>query len=470
MSLKLFTPQPLALRDYQQALIQGILEAWKQDKRLLAQLPTGGGKTIIFTAIAREFYQRGEPVLVLAHRQELVQQAVAKIQAVTGITPGVIKAGIKPDYDCPIQVASVQSLVNRLSYFEQFGLIITDEAHHATAKTYRKIYEAFSDSYHLGVTATPIRLDGTGFKDCYDNLICGATVGELIKSGYLSRFKLYAAPSPMTTKGVRTRQGDYSTSGLAEANDAVELAGNLIDSYREYASGKRCLVFAVNVEHATTIAQRYNEAGIPAIALNGKTPDEVRQEALAKFAAGEIKIIANCQLFTEGLDVPALEAVQVARPTKSLALHLQTLGRALRPAEGKSHAIFIDHTNNWDIHGLPTRRRVWTLDGVEPVEQKKKIKRRPDGLITEELEIVETDQHLTEVSEPTEAELWQIWWRDLLETQRSRGYQQGWLYHRLVEQNPPLAVWQEFAKLKGYKRGWAYHRWREQQQEQQRAS
>lgn len=172
MSLQLFTPQSIQLRDYQQALIQGILEGWKQDKRLIAQLPTGGGKTIIFCAIACEFYNRGEFVLILVHRQELLQQAEAKIQAATGIIPGIVKAGIKPDYDVPIQIASVQSLVNRLSYFEQFGLIITDEAHHATAKTYRKIYEAFPDSYHLGVTATPIRLDGTGFKDCYDNLIC----------------------------------------------------------------------------------------------------------------------------------------------------------------------------------------------------------------------------------------------------------------------------------------------------------
>ena len=308
------------LRSYQIELIQKVYAHWSNGKKkILLQLPTGGGKTCIFGAIAKEFARRNEKVLVLAHREELILQAANKVGAIADCPIGIVKAGYKLNLDAPLQVASVQTLVNRLPLLEDVGLVVIDEAHHATANTYRKILEAYPDAYQLGVTATPIRLDGTGFEDLFDELVTGVSVNQLIDDGYLSKFKLFAAPNPMTTNGIKNISGDFCTSELAKANDVVNLSGNLLRSYQTYALGKQCVVFAINVSHSRAIADRYNQAGIPAIHLDGKTPALQRQEALNRFKEREIKILTNCALFDEGLDIPALEAVQIAKPTQSLS-------------------------------------------------------------------------------------------------------------------------------------------------------
>jgi superfamily II DNA or RNA helicase len=456
-------PSPnIPLWDYQHEMVNGIHTAWKGNTRVMAQLPTGGGKTVIFSAIADKFVRRSQRVLVLAHRDELITQAASKLEAITQAPVGIIKAGYSPSPLFPIQVASVQSMVNRLPHYPHFDLVVIDEAHHSTADTYRKILGAYPKAYQLGVTATPIRTDGTGFRDLFDAMVCGPTVAELIAGGYLSKYKLYADPNPMNTKGVKTTGGDFSTSDLAKKNDVVQLSGNLVDSYRQYVDGGRCLVFALNVSHAKAIADRYNAAGIPAIALDGETHSEERKEALQRFSEGEIKVIVNCSLFCEGLDIPAIDAVQIARPTKSLGLWLQMLGRVLRLAPGKVLAIIIDHTNNWRLHGLPTRKRIWTLDGVEHPDEAKKPKRKPkDQVEVEPLEVVETATQLTAIAEPTVEEQWLLWLQDLITRAKSRGFRDGWIYHRLMEGKPPLYVFQQYGRLKGYKPSWAKYSYQE---------
>jgi len=461
--------QAFQLREYQARLIQGIYEAWKCQTRVMAQLPTGGGKTVIFSAIADEFIRRSERVLVLAHREELILQAANKLESITRSPVGIVKAGYKPDPLFPIQVASVQSMVNRLRHFDDFGLIVIDEAHHSPAETYRKILGAFPNAYQLGVTATPIRSDGTGFDDLFDSLVTGPTVGDLIQAGHLSDFKLFADSKPMTTKGARSIGGDFSANDIAKKNDIVQLSGNLIESYHRHADGKRCLVFAVNVSHSMAIAERYRAEGIPAIHLDGETPNEIRKEALRLFGEGKIKVISNCALFGEGLDIPAIDAVQIARPTKSLGLWLQMVGRALRTAPGKDRAVLIDHTKNWAIHGLPTRRRVWTLEGVE--QEQIELERDLDGEIKPKkvVEIEEAIAELVEVVE-SEADEWDRFYQELLMKQTMRGYHAGWIYHRLVELRPPLRIWQAYATLRGYKPGWARHRWQEQEESEEGAA
>jgi superfamily II DNA or RNA helicase len=449
----------LALRDYQSALIQGIYERWHQgDRSVLAQLPTGGGKTICFGAITQEFTRRGETVMILAHREELVIQARDKVGSIAGCPVGVIKAGHKPDYSAPIQVASVQSLVRRLDAIECPALIVVDECHHATASSYRKILGAYPDSYVLGVSATPTRLNGEGFDDIFDSLACGPTVGELIKAGHLSRFKLFADPKPMTVKGVRKTQGDYSAGDLAAANDAIALSGNLIASYREHCPGKRCVVFAVNVEHSRTIADRYNAAGIPAKHLDGNTPDDERREALAQFARGELLVLSNCALFDEGLDIPAIEAIQCAKPTASLVKWLQMVGRALRTAPGKEYAVILDHTKNWAIHGLPTRPRIWTLQGVETEQKEVRLNER-NFEVTESDLIVEGEDTL-EAIELSPMDQWLSFYQDLLATQQARGYKPSWIFHQLRQARAPLELWQRYAQYRGYKSGWAWHQFK----------
>jgi len=459
------TAQIFQLREYQTSLIRACFEQFHHHRRVMAQLPTGGGKTVIFSAIADDFIRRSERVLILAHREELILQAANKLEAIAGMPAGIIKAGYPMNPLFPIQVASVQSMVNRLRHFDDFGLIVIDEAHHSPAETYRKILGAFPNAYQLGVTATPIRTDGTGFDDLFDALVCGPTVGELIKAGHLSDFKLYADAQPMKTKGARTVAGDFSAGDIAKANDVIALSGNLIDSYHRHADGKRCLVFAVNVAHSLAIAARYQAEGIPAIHLDGETPTDERKEALAAFADGRIRVISNCALFGEGLDIPAIDAVQIARPTKSLGLWLQMVGRALRPAPGKDRAVLVDHTSNWAIHGLPTRRRIWTLEGCQQDEEQLEKDANGEIGIKQPVEVREAIAELVEVKESPEDE-WDHFYRQLVTMQSLRGYNPGWIYHKLVEAKPPLRIWEAYATLRGYKRGWAKYRWQEQQQEE----
>ncbi len=489
ISLSQKNSHPYPLRDYQVELIQAIYQHWKNGQnKVLAQLPTGAGKTICFASITSEFACRGEKVIILAHREELVLQAAEKIRSVTHQEVGIIKAKYKPNYSLPVQVASVFSLVRRQQVIDKVGLIIIDEAHHSTAKTYRQIIERYPNAYQLGVTATPIRLDGVGFRDLFDELVCGLTIKELIRQKYLSRFRLYADPNPMSTKGVRMAQGDFSVKGLEKANNLIQLSGQLVESYLQQAKGRRCLVFGINIKHSQMIAERYNQAGIPARHLDGTTPDQERRDVLEQFRQGKILVLSNCQLFDEGLDIPALEVVQIAKPTKSLTKWLQMVGRVLRPLDGKDFAVILDHTKNWAIHGLPTRERVWSLDGVEDTK-KTKTKRSSNGVVTEEeMTIAETDTKLTQIEETMESSSpaahseqrktlnpsqknaesndsslkqkgshWEEAYDYLLAEQRNNDYSVGWIYYRLKEVNPPLFIWQKYGQLRGYHPKWAEH-------------
>lgn len=455
-----------SLRDYQLDLVRKIYVSWKQQRRVLAQLPTGGGKTVIFGKITQDFTDRDKKVLILAHREELIVQAAQKLEAITNCEVGIVKSGYEPNYGAPIQVASVQSMVNRLDTLNKIDLIVIDESHHAPASTYQTVLNAFADAYQLGVTATPIRLDGSGFEDVFDCLVSGITVSELIEQGYLSKFKLFADPHPMTTQGVKKTNGDYNVGDIAQANNIVELAGNLINSYKHYGNGKSCVVFAINVTHSKAIAYRYNQAGISAVHLDGTTSYEERKTALAKFAAGEIKVLCNCALFDEGLDIPALELVQIARPTQSLSRWLQMVGRALRTAPNKEYAIILDHTDNWSIHGLPTRPRAWKLSGVETATTT--LEKDATGEVREQefepAEIVEVEAELTEIQISLEEE-WDLIFEDLVLELETSDHQKGWLYTQLLDFKPPLEVWQKCEKYLGYSEGWAMDCFNEQQME-----
>lgn len=323
------------LRDYQQELIQKVFAAWSAgDRRVLAQSPTGSGKTVLFSAIAREFTTKGEGVLVLAHREELVTQARDKLQAVTTGQVGIIKAGYRPDPTHPIQVASVQSLIRRKNW-PSAGLVVVDEAHHSCAATYAKILERYPDAYILGVTATPARSDGQGFKRQYDALVLGRSVRELVEAGYLCPFRLFAAKNRIKAAGVKITAGDYNRQELAELVNTSLTLGDVVGTWRRYALGKKTVVFCVDVAHSEAVAEAYRQAGYAAEHLSGETPASERYQALERFRTGKTLILTNCQLFTEGLDVPDIEAVQCLRPTRSLILHLQMVGRGLRPSAGK---------------------------------------------------------------------------------------------------------------------------------------
>lgn len=453
------------LRNYQISLINQIYAQYRQGfKRVMAQLPTGAGKTIIFSAIIKGAITKGLRVLILAHRVELILQAVEKIQATTNQSVGIIKSGYHFNFDLLIQVASVQTLINRLNNLKSIDLIIIDEAHHSASCSYIKILKAYPDAYILGVTATPIRLDGKGFRDLFDVLVCGISTKELIELGYLSPYRLFACPKPINTVGVKKVNGDYSIEGLSNANNSTVVATNLFESYSKIAHHKQCLIFAFDVEYSRTIIEQYCQNGIPAYHLDGKTPNRERVEILEKFKAKEIKVLSNCQLFDEGLDVSGIEVIQIARPTQSLTRWLQMIGRGLRFHEGKDCALILDHTNNWLIHGLPCKNREWSLDGWKEIKEEEQallIQDRESGEVRERV-ITEVKEDLEEIVDP-DNKRWELIYRGI-KSQYDRGMcKKGWIYYRLLELNAPLYIWKQCAKDLGYKPQWANHCYRSSQ-------
>ena len=455
------------LRDYQSNLISIVLRHWKTGKRCqMLQLPTGGGKTICFARIIKILVDIGSKVLVVAHREELIRQAADKIALMTDIEPGIIKSGIKPDYSRSIQVASIQSLTRRLNYCPQFELVVIDEAHHAAAKSYRQVLNHFPQSYVLGVSATPVRLDGSGFRDLFDELVCGASVKQLIEMGSLSHFKYFAAEQSMSLEGVRKKGGDYKTSDLIEANPTESVAADCLKAYRDYLDGKQSVIFAVNVAQSQAIAASFSANNIPAAHLDGTSDSDTRLLTMAAFREGRIRVLSNCALFDEDLDIPGLDGVILARPTASLGRYLQMVGRALRPAPGKEYASIIDLAGNWERHGLPDDDRIWSLDGVKSFKRGKytKLKRREDGQIEEiTIDLTPSDIQFQEINccnLPQKLDpLWQTEFDRLVEIQTSKRLKPAWIGFKLLELRAPLPVWKVAAKRLGYKPGWAWHQW-----------
>lgn len=451
------------LRDYQQALIQAIYHEWKYHRRVCLQLPTGAGKTIVFAVITAEFVTRGEPVLVLVYAEELALQAQAKLQEVTGQPVGIIKAGYPRNPTAQIQVASVQTLARMAIAIRPLAaLLIVDEAHHSAADSYQNILEGYPEAYVLGVTATPQRLDGKGLDQFFDAMVQGPQVSELIQAGYLSPIRYFAAENLIDTKGIRTTCGDFSSSQLREA--AVQISGAVVSTWGQFAPGKRTIVFCINIQHAVEVQGLYQAAGVRAGVLTGEMPAAERRETIRAFQSGKLQVLTNCGIVSEGFDVPGVEAVQILRPTKSVALYLQQVGRALRVAPGKEYAIILDHTQNWQLHGLPDEERAWSLSGA--IERpRRNLQRTQSGEVEEvpeprEIE-VDTSASLSEVRSqyrPLDRELLDRL-EDLLTIANDRGYKPGWVAYRFLEFSPGLAELRHCAKALGYKPRWALRQW-----------
>jgi len=351
------------LRPYQQRdidLIRAELKAGR--RRVLYQLPTGGGKTVSTSFMLGNAERRGIPGLFIVHRQELLLQASRTLTA-CGIAHGLIAPGHSEPGD-RVQVATVQTLVRRLGRLPKPGLIVFDEAHHCAAGQWRQVAEAYADARMVGVTATPERLDGRGLGDMFESMVRGLTVAELMATGFLCEYAIYAPPTGIDMAGVRTQAGDFSRGDLARAVDRPTITGDAVDHYRRLAPGRRAIAFCVSVEHSRHVAEQFRAAGIRAAHVDGGTDRREREATMAAFARGDIQVLTNCDLISEGFDVPAVGCVILLRPTKSLALYLQQIGRGLRPEPGKDRLVILDHAGNVMRHGMPDDDRDWTLEGV----------------------------------------------------------------------------------------------------------
>ncbi len=350
----------MQLRSYQDRAIDDLRSAYQSGANaLLLVLPTGGGKTCIIAAISANAAARGRHVLILVHRRELIHQTSIKL-AWVGLEHGIIAAGISPS-DHAVQIASVQTLARRLSRLDwQPTLIIIDEAHHATAGQWARILDHWPDAYRLGVTATPCRLDGCGLRGTFDTMVLGPSVADLIFTGYLSPARIYAPPVVADLKGIRSRGGDYANDQAAAAMDRPTVTGDAISHYQRLAAGQQAIAFCCNVNHAVSVCDAFKTAGIGAELLLGNTPD--REQVVAAFASHRIRVLVTVDVVSEGFDVPAASCAILLRPTQSLGLYLQQVGRVLRPAPGKDAALILDHVGNVNRHGFPDDPRDWSLD------------------------------------------------------------------------------------------------------------
>lgn len=347
----------LHLRPYQSDAISRLRGSIRDGHRApLLVAPCGAGKTVMFSYIAAHGAGR---VVIMAHREELLDQISKTLQAFQ-LPHTFIASGRPYDPSVRVAVASVQTLARR--DIQAPSLIICDEAHHATSPTYRTIFTRWSHATVIGVTASPERLDGTGLGDVFDDMILGPSVTELTSIGALCPFRIYAPSRPDLT-GVKTTAGDYNRGGLSIALDRPSITGDAVAHYGRLASGRRAVVFCVSIAHAKHVAMTFQSAGYQAAWLEGGMTPTERDRTVKDFKAGRITVLTSCDLISEGFDLPAIEVAIMLRPTQSTALWIQQAGRALRPMEGKTEALILDHAGNVFKHGMPDADRVWTLEG-----------------------------------------------------------------------------------------------------------
>lgn len=359
----------IILRDYQDDLVDRTRAAMRQHRRVLMQCPTGGGKTAIATAISEMTSSRGRLVYFICHRAELVYQT-SKTFTKFGVPHGIIAAGYPMDLRQKVQVCSVDTLKNRADKLPTPALCIWDECHHIGAAGWARLMEFYGSSYHVGLSATPVRLDGTGLHLYFDDMVLGPSVTWLMEQGHLANYRIFAPNAP-DLKGVGRRAGEYIAADLEAKMDKPKLVGDIISHWQRHGHGLATIGFAPSVAFSKYMAEQFNMAGIPAAHLDGGTSKTDRAAAISRYAAGEILVLWNSKLFGEGLDMAALAGRDVtidcgidAGSTLSLSWYLQKIGRILRPKPGKV-AVWLDHAGNSSKHGFPDDPREWSLLGKE---------------------------------------------------------------------------------------------------------
>ncbi len=355
----------ILLRPYQEEIIAETRRLMSAGHRsILVGSPTGSGKTLLTAFMLKAAKEKGVASLFIVHRRELVKQSAKAFDKI-GLSFGIVSNGFADDYNERIQICSIQTLSRRVHKLRhQPTLIIWDECHHTVAKNWSKMRQNFQSAFHVGLTATPARLDGKGLSEHFKMMVHGPSVSSLIKQGYLADYRYFAPPNTLNRGSLHTRMGDYVQSEVLEQIDNQKVIGDAVKEYQQRASGKRAVVFCVNIEHSKHVCAQFNLAGIPAEHIDGESEIEYREAALARFESGKTSVLCNVDLFGEGFDLPTIECAILLRPTKSLSLYLQQVGRSLRPSPGKSHAIIIDHVNNCMDHGLPDDIREWSLNGL----------------------------------------------------------------------------------------------------------
>lgn len=358
------------LRPYQQKLLEDIREAMRQGhRRVLAVMPTGSGKGTTIAAMVASAAQRGHRVLILAHRAELIADLSGRIHGF-GIPHGIISSGYREDLRHPVQVGSVQTVVRRLGRIPEPSMVIQDEAHHLVAgNMWGKVITAWPQAYLIGKTATPERLSGEGLGvghgGYFTEMVQGPDAAWLTQEGFLVPARTFAPPG-IDLSGIRrfdTSKGKHDSEDRLRQGQAM---GDAVSHYRrtiEPNHNGTAIAFCISVDHAAAVAEAFRAQGISAAMLDGNTDRGVRKRLINDLGTGQLKVLTSCDIISEGTDIPSVTGAMLLRPTDSLGLHLQQVGRVLRPCPGKEHAIINDHVGNSHRHGLPTDPRDWSLEG-----------------------------------------------------------------------------------------------------------
>lgn len=464
----------ITLRPYQAKADEQITDAWRSGKkRVLLQLPTGGGKTIMFNHRAAIAAKKGHRVLIIADRRELIQQAWNRLWHASGLHAGIIMARHPAVYQLPVQIASIQTL-NRRNFPQDISIVIIDEARGSVADSYKPVFENYKDSYFLGVDATPIRTNGQGFDHLYDHMVHGPTIKELEAMGSLVPAKPFI--NPLDTRlldKIKITAGDYNEKELSAMMSNAQMTADLVASKQKHAAGLKTICFAVSIQHSKLIIEQYKRAGITAVHVDGEMDLDTRARIFKDFKNGKFEVLCNVGIACYGFDEPTIRCVQLARPTKSVALYLQQIGRGTRPLPGKEGYVLLDHANCVIEHGLPNSDRKWSLKGNKknkPKPRQFKIK-LPDGeekLVSgrdfpsqmEGVELQEVDEVVLRMAE----------FETMAKHAEFKGHKKLSAVYRYVEKYPDCSAieLQHIGKRLGFHHEWWKHKFKELTEQRQK--
>lgn len=367
----------ISLRDYQQQAKEQIFSKWDSADNILYQMPTGTGKTRLFTSIIRDINVWGlrngqrQRILIIAHRSELIEQidrSLNKYHVAHGIIAGTFKD--KRDLSLSVQVASIQTITHvsneHIARHLDVDFIIIDEAHHAVANSYTKLWKLYPDAKKLGVTATPWRMNNSGFRANFESFIPSMPIKQFMAEGWLAPYQYYSIPtSSSVMKSIKSIHefdvdGDYKVSALERIMDNDHIRAQLLESYTKLAKGKKGIIYSISREHSEHICAKYQSIGVRIVTIDSTTPARKREMLVNDFKAGLIDVIVNVDIFSEGFDCPDIEFIQLARPTKSLVKYIQQVGRGLRK-NGDKKCIILDNVGMYATFGLPDADRPWEV-------------------------------------------------------------------------------------------------------------
>ena len=472
---------PIDLRPYQSKACGMIAHSMKTGHRApLMVAPTGSGKTTIAAAVIQQCTNAGHRSLFLAPRRELIYQASNRFRA-ANMPHGVIMAGTEylEAHDEPIQVGSIDTLISRIFRQEtpmevqQYRLVIVDECHLAVTQRRKDLLALWPEAIILGLTATPIRKDGRALGLLFDDMLQPTSVTELTEQGYLCPARYFSLSAPDLAK-IRTVAGDYNTGDLEEAVMKAELVGDIVQTWLEHAGGRPTVVFCTTIKHSVAVNEAFQRAGVKSEHVDAGTPTDERAAIFERYTKGETQVLTNCFLASYGFDYPELSCVVLARPTKSLMLYLQMIGRGLRIAPGKTDCLVLDHSGAVHMHGFADTEQFWSLNGHNNLQSQKKVDEAKEeakpiecpechAMFTKSIVCPECGYRLKPFAKPVEVHDGKLielnkkergaqldeqrdFYRQLLGTAQDRGKSTGWaaaMYRQKYNEWPPFP-WNDF--------------------------